>query len=210
MIIGIEGPNFAGKSTMAKSLCNLFLERGFSCTLIPEYCDLLGDENLQPERPFNSEEDMKKSAEFYIALENKIQDIILKCKDEVIIRDRTFYTCRAYSIIGGNGFEINEYKYYTEERACDIIIFLEIDPDSHEYNRRRTERMSSNNKIRGLNYKINDYSYIYTPTQYTNFFKDTVSKRCKILFFDTLIITPERIFNAINQTRGNMAWVCLQ
>ena len=201
MIVAIEGPNFAGKTTMVESLQELFIKNNISCTVIPEYVDLIGDENKQPDRPFKNKDEMKKEGDFYIGLEKKIQNMLSNCKSEIIIRDRTFFTCLTYARLSKNPVSEKMFKQYICSKNYiypDLIIFLDIDLNSTEYRQRLILRKKSNPKLRGLNYKIKEFSYIYRHKDYVDHFKNQITKNFKnIVFVDPLKTDIDHVYDLI-------------
>ncbi len=214
MIIAIEGPNFAGKTTLVKELSKLFAKDDISCMTIPEYVDLIGgNENKQPDRPFTSKEDLKKEGEYYINLEKKIQKILKNKKYRIFIRDRSFFTCLTYAKLSKNPVSEKMFKQYINSENCihpDLIIFLDIDLNSREYKRRLNLRKKKNSRLRGLNYKIKEFSYIYKHKEYGDYFKKNLAMRyLNIVFVNSLKTDAMHIYNLIKSnmiTNRGVIW----
>jgi MoaA/NifB/PqqE/SkfB family radical SAM enzyme/thymidylate kinase len=213
MIIAIEGPNVAGKTTLVKALHDRFLREGISCEIVPEYVDLIGDENRQPDRPFNCKRDLRLEGEFYIDLEQQLQRRIRNSKADLIIRDRSFYTCLAYAELSGNPVSrqmFDEYLKTPEYLHPDLILYLDIDLASPLYERRLEQRKGSNRYLRGLNYKLDEFSYIYDHSGYRRIFRERfASQHSSIVFTDPVGTSQERIWSIVRRncfTRRAVIW----
>lgn len=211
MIVSIEGPNLAGKTTKIRELESLLEEGGIPYTIIPEYVDYLGDQNRQPDRPLMSREQMEEEGRFYIELEKVRQQDIADAIDKngplhLVLTDRTFFTCLAYSKISSNPVSERMFQEYLNSDAFilpDTIFFLCIAPESEEYRRRKVERMNGNPMCRGLSYKVKEYEYIYRNMDYERYFRENVA-RCfrKIIFLDSLKTNARDLYELIREQRG--------
>ena len=212
MIVSIEGPNLAGKTTMIQKLKKLFQEKGILCTVIPEYVDYLGDQNQQPDRPLMSRGQMEEEGRFYIELEKvrqkDIEDAI--CRNglsHLVLTDRTFFTCLAYSRISGNPVSEQMFLKYVRSNGFifpNKILFLCIDSESEEYQHRKEKRRISNPMCRGLSFKVKEYEYIYRNRDYEKYFREDVAKMfSSITFLDSLKTSAEDLCDLI---QGKREW----
>ena len=117
MLVSIEGPNLAGKTTKIREIESILEREGTPYTTIPEYVDYLGDQNRQPERPLKSREQMEEEGRFYVELERVRQRDIADAIDthgtvHLVLTDRTFFTCLAYSRISGNPVSETMFQEY--------------------------------------------------------------------------------------------------
>jgi thymidylate kinase len=211
MIVSIEGPNLAGKTTKIRELESLLDRERVPHSIIPEYVDYLVDQNRQPERPLISTEQMEQEGRFYIELERVRQRDTADAIDNyglshLILTDRTFFTCLAYSRISGNPISEKMFQNYVDSGEFifpDRIFFLCIDPESGEYERRKMERKRRNPMCRGLSYKVKEYEYIYRNRDYERYFRENVAKKFgNITFLDSLKTSAENLYDLIQKGVG--------
>lgn len=131
MKIGIEGPSFAGKTTLCEELAQQFPWR---YSVISEYVSYAGGETRFPVFPPKTREEAFAAFQFFILIEEQRQkDAASKSTDRVIF-DRSIFTLAAfeYAVSPRTGINIlSEIEALVENRRewwPHVIVILELSP----------------------------------------------------------------------------------
>jgi len=131
MRIGIEGPSFAGKTTLCEELARQF-PRHYG--VVPEYVTYAGGETKFPAFPPTTNEAALAAFHFFMQIEERRQsDAASKPTDHVIF-DRSLFTLAAYeyAVSPKTGVDVlSEVEKAIEQRRSwwpNIIVVLELSP----------------------------------------------------------------------------------
>jgi thymidylate kinase len=167
-IIGFEGPCLAGKTTTVKSLLRKLNHHGLHVIHLKEYTELAGGHEKMPELIPNNKKESKKSAKFFIDLENRRKGEIDRWKhygqhtDSIVfLVDRLLTSCLVLRL------KVNDYIGYKELRSAiskgrwikpDITFLLDLPASKSEIAKRRKQRV-----------EFRHSSIIYDPDGYNDF-----------------------------------------
>lgn len=143
--IGIEGPSFAGKSTLSKLMDNQLLLRGYKSMLFPCYMQSIdvAEKLSMPMDQFVTLEEEVRALKIFLQIEsNRKKSIQEKSYLDFVILDRTVFTLLAHNYALEAMTKNNFYK-----TACSLIsdqianvivpdIIIYVDTNQEELNRR--------------------------------------------------------------------------
>lgn len=171
MIFAIEGPCYAGKTSLVKKLS---ISKN-NITVIPEYNEIAGGAKNFPAPPKNKQETLL-SSRFFLELEKERQILIKNGLNDgkLIIQDRSFFSCIAFdyasAMIGDCNIWVYSEKMFLKNKFVlpDIIFYLDV-----SYNN-IIKRMSTDSyKISGklINYNFNNFFKKYFNLQVSQYAK---------------------------------------
>ncbi len=136
LVVAIEGPSHAGKSTLIGSLSATFGE-GRVITL-PDYVDVVSDPDLIPRAPGESVQEELEALEFFLTLDAERWNArrVELTEQSIVLADRSYHTLLAhrYAIERLTGLPVfepscQEVAASTILRQPDLIIYLDVPQD---------------------------------------------------------------------------------
>ncbi|MCU0211242.1 MULTISPECIES: hypothetical protein [Pseudomonas] len=131
MYIGIEGPNFSGKTTLSKIIEQHYIDLGRRVSIVTGISKLhpLGELIHNDGRLYKNPaivNDLMIAAEKYFYYYNVILPKLNS--QEIVISDRYLVTCVAYNYLYGLDPELT-WRIYESLPKANLIIYLRVDED---------------------------------------------------------------------------------
>jgi len=169
LIIALEGPCLAGKTTMIERLRTTFESAGWSVFCVPEYTVYAGGHKNLPDLYPKNDLAAKNNAEFLVDLENeRLKDVQAwtvehyGTRESVVLVDRLLFSCLFVQRRTGDKVGYDVLLQAAKSRRMivpHLTVFLRISASAEEYESRLSTRKLFSN-----------WEVIYSPVGYEEFF----------------------------------------